>query len=178
VREAVFSALQHRLAGDWSDTAVLDCFAGSGAMALEAVSRGAPAALLVERDRRAAAVARRNVDIVASGVAGDAQGTMQAVPQVRVATLDAWRLGERPVVAPWLPAVGLLVLDPPYADSDAQLAGLLARLAAGHWLGPGAVAVVERSARSAFAWPAGWAPDTQRRYGDTQIFLGFLAKSG
>lgn len=174
VREAVFSALDHRLAADWADTSVLDCFAGSGAMALEAVSRGACAALLIERDKRAAAVARRNAEVVLQATEGAHEG---ARPQVRVATVDAWRLPDRDVIAPWLPPVGLVVLDPPYGDADDRVSDLLRRLGAGRWLASKAVAVVERSSRSSFGWPEGWVPDTRRRYGDTLICLGFSVKS-
>ncbi len=173
VREAVFSALDHRLVTGWDGTSVLDCFAGSGAMALEAVSRGAPAALLVERDKRAASVARRNADAVIQGI----RGAALPKPRVQVAVLDAWRIGVRAAVAAWLPPAGLVILDPPYDDADDRIADLLERLVAGDWLAPGAVAVVERSARSAFAWPDGWRPDVRRRYGDTLICIGFLAES-
>lgn len=149
VREAVFSALvaaRGGLAGD----AVLDLFAGSGALGLEALSRGAGSAVLVESDRRAAAVARANAAAL-------------GLPARVVAGTVARHLAGPP--AP----VDVVFADPPYELADAALAGVLAALAGG-WLRDGADVVVERSSRSpAPAWPAGLEPGRVRTYGDTAV---------
>lgn len=165
-REALFSALGHTL--DWSQAAVLDAFAGSGALGLEAASRGAPQVLLVERDRRAAAVLRSNAEVVAPDSAA----------QVRVMVADTWRLGERAAAAGWLAPCGLVLLDPPYREPGAKVAALLDRLVAGGWCAADAVAVVERAARDdAFAWPAGWRGIADRRYGESRFFTARLVRS-
>lgn len=165
VREAVFSALEHRLPGPWTDTAVLDAFAGSGALGLEAWSRGARSVLLVERDARAARVASDNVAELGAR-------------NVHVLRTDAWKLPPRTEVRQAQDPCDLVFLDPPYADSVAQLHGLLAQLVEGQWLREGALAVVERSARERqWEWPTSWDPLADRRYSDTRIHLGALVAS-
>lgn len=150
VREALFSALEHEpgLAG----TAVLDVCAGSGALGLEALSRGAVEAVFVESDRRAAGVLRRNVGAVGLGgrvVAGKA-GTVLAGPAPR--------------------AFDVVLVDPPYAVADSEIAGWLAGAAGNGWLGADAEIVVERARSSGdFDWPAGFDPGRARRYGDTVL---------
>lgn len=165
-REALFSALGHTL--DWMDTSVLDAFAGSGALGLEAASRGAPQVLLVERDRRAAAVLRANAEMVAAGSDSD----------VRTLVADTWRLGARASTASWLAPCGLVLLDPPYREPAVKLAALLGRLVAGGWCAADAVAVIERSARDdTFEWPAGWRVLADRRYGESRILTARLVLS-
>ena len=154
VREAVFSALEARM--DLEGARVLDLYAGSGALGLEALSRGGAHALFVESDARAAAVVRRN----AAGL---------GLPGVDVRTATVGSVLAGPPEAPY----DLVLLDPPYELADADLAGVLATLADGGWLAPGALMVVERSARSAGpSWPAGVSPFTERRYGDTCVHYG------
>jgi len=155
VREAVFSALAARI--DLDGARVLDLYAGSGALGLEALSRGAVHARFVESDRRAAAVLRRNVaDLALPG----AEVSVAAVETVLEGCPDA--------------PYDLVLLDPPYALDDEELARVLAALPGGGWLAPGAVLVVERSARSAAPrWPCGVAALTARRYGDTCMHYGF-----
>ncbi len=150
VREALFSSLEASFGG-LDGLAVVDLYAGSGALGLEAASRGARVVTLVEHDRRAADVIRRNVRDL--GV--DAQ--------VRATTVDAW-------LASTTDVVDLAFLDPPYAlDHDrleAQLVALLPRLA------PDALVVVERSSRTPFAWPDGYAALRDKRYGETHVWQG------
>jgi len=154
VREAVFSALEARI--DLDGARVLDLYAGSGALGLEALSRGAAHARFVEFDRRAAAVLRRNIaDLALPGA------------EITVAPVETV-LAERPQ----LPS-DVTLLDPPYALDDAALARVLATLVDGGWLAPGALLVVERSARSAVpTWPAGVVAIAERRYGDTRVHYG------
>jgi 16S rRNA (guanine966-N2)-methyltransferase len=151
VREALFSALAASpgLAG----AAVLDLCAGSGALGLEALSRGAGHALFVESDRRAAGVLRRNV--VDLGLPG-------AV--VRVAAAAAVLSG------PADRAYDLVLVDPPYTVPDPEVAGWLAAAHVHGWLADDAVVVVER-ARSGvpFPWPSPLRAVRERRYGDTVL---------
>lgn len=153
VREALFSALEAR--GVVRGARVLDLYAGSGALGLEAASRGAASVVLVESDRRAADVAARNARDL--GLGG-----------VRVARQS---VGSFLSVAPETPC-DLALLDPPYGLSEDALAADLARLAA-HWLSEGAVVVVERSTRSPEpGWPEGLVPrGAPRRYGETTLWL-------
>ncbi len=156
VREALFSRLEHLGALDGAH--VLDLYAGSGALGLEAASRGAATVTLVETDRRAAGVARGNVAVVAHpGVVV----REESVERVLLA-------GPRPGGA----LVDLAFLDPPYDLSEDALADVLALLPAHGWLAADALVVVERSARTPEPrWPAGLGPAQERRYGETRVWF-------
>jgi 16S rRNA (guanine966-N2)-methyltransferase len=152
VREALFSSLAPLLPG----AAVLDAFAGSGALGLEARSRGAARVTLVEQDRRALVALRHNVDAVGLGattvVAGDVR-RLAATGQIAGAPFD------------------LALLDPPYALAEDALAVLLADLVP--LLADGAIVIVERSAAGpAPRWPAALRPVSERRYGSTRLHRG------
>ncbi len=152
VREALFARLDHLDA--IASARVLDLFAGSGALGLEAVSRGAGSAVLVDSDRAAAAACRRNV----------ADLGLDSSVSVAARTAAAY-LGAEP------DEFDLVLLDPPYDLAEPALAGLLARLAEG-WLAERALVVVERSRRSAEPnWPAGLLRLDERRYGETTVWL-------
>ena len=153
VREALFSGLESREA--LSGAHVLDLYAGSGALGLEAASRGAASVLLVESDRRAAAVAREN-----------AASLGLASVSVRLGTAERLLEG-----APTR-AMDLVLADPPYDIGEDALAHVLALLGSGGWLAPGALLVVERSSRSPEpAWPAGLTSEGPRRYGETTLWF-------
>ncbi|ORX14879.1 16S rRNA (guanine(966)-N(2))-methyltransferase RsmD [Mycolicibacterium wolinskyi] len=153
VREAVFNALTARV--DFTGLAVLDLYAGSGALGLEALSRGAASALFVEADQRAAAVIAKN--IAALGVTG------ATVRRGTVASLLAAGT-DRPV--------DLVLADPPYDVEAAAVDAMVTALADGGWVGEGAVVMVERRATSdPVAWPDGWTALSARRYGDTRVEL-------
>ncbi|QAY71561.1 16S rRNA (guanine(966)-N(2))-methyltransferase RsmD [Xylanimonas protaetiae] len=155
-REAIFSRLAHYEVLDGAR--VLDLYAGSGALGLEAASRGAVAVTLVDSARGAVDVARRNVASLGLGAT------------VRVVGDDAARFAAGLAAAPGEP-LDLVFLDPPYDLSEASLAGVLAALAAPGVLSPDAVVVVERSTRSAEpAWPAGLALLARKDYGETAVY--------
>jgi len=153
VREALFSALAHDPGIDGA--AVLDLGAGSGALGLEALSRGAAHVLFVEPDPRAAAVLRRN--LAAVGLPGG---------QVRVAPAAAVLSGRGPR------GYDVLLVDPPYAIPDAEVADWLSTAAAHGWLAPDATVVVERSSRDGpFPWPEPLRRVRERRYGETTLHV-------
>lgn len=157
VRESLFNVLQARM--DLDGIAVLDLYAGSGALGLEALSRGASSALLVESDRRAAAVIESN--IAALGARG---AVLRRSPVDKVVQSRATR------------SVDLVFADPPYEVNAAAVEGVLAALIAQGWVCPGAIAVIERPAAGpALTWPAGWEADDERRYGDTRLEFGVIA---
>ena len=148
MREGLFSAL----GGDLSGRSFLDLFAGSGAVGLEAASRGAMPVVLVERDPAALRALRSNVDTL----------DLPSV-EVRAQPVGSFLAGEPS-------AYDVVFLDPPYADSVDEV---LARLVDGGWLAADAVVVVERSARGeALRWPAGIEGDRSRRYGEGILWYG------
>lgn len=160
VRAALFNTVGSILgAGDGGGSAglrVLDLYAGSGALGLEALSRGATSALLVESDSTAAGVARANAR--ALGLAG--------------ATVCAGAVERIVASARWCRPVDLVLADPPYELPAAHLAGILARLAEG-WLVPDALIVIERSGRDEpWAWPDPIEAVQHRSYGDTALWYG------
>jgi 16S rRNA (guanine966-N2)-methyltransferase len=155
VREALFSAVEARLGG-LQGVRVLDLYAGSGAVGLEAWSRGAAAVTLVEQHREALAAIRANAGALAPS---DPRVTVVAAP-VR-----------RHLSVPPDPArrFGVAFLDPPYDLPDTTVVGDLEALAAG-WLTGGALVVVERSARGgSFKWPTGYDGERDRGYGETVL---------
>jgi 16S rRNA (guanine966-N2)-methyltransferase len=153
-REALFATLDTLV--ELAGARVLDLYAGSGALGLEAVSRGAAAAVLVDADARAVATARGNA--AALGLADRVTVRRDRVERF----LDG---------APG--PVDLVLADPPYALADDELDAMLARLAGGGWLAPGAVVVVERSSRGRGPrWPGVMQPVKQRRYGEGTLWYG------
>ncbi|MFD1826432.1 MULTISPECIES: 16S rRNA (guanine(966)-N(2))-methyltransferase RsmD [Mumia] len=156
VREAMFSALETRLGG-LDGVRVLDLYAGSGALGLEAVSRGAAHATLVEADRRTANVIRRNVREL---------GVDASVDVVAEKVRSFLRT---PAREPY----DLIVLDPPYDVPNDEVSAVLTALATPEWLARDGLLVVERSTRDgAFAWPEAVEPFQDRRYGETTLWYG------
>ena len=150
VRESLFNLLQHSAGDPVPGARVLDLFAGTGALGLEALSRGAVQATFVDDGTAARALLRRNIE------------KMRAMGVTRVWRRDATRLGENHGAG-----FGLLFLDPPYGRGLGERA--LASAVAGGWLAPGAVVVWEENA--AQGAPPGFAPLDSRRYGDTWLTL-------
>jgi 16S rRNA (guanine966-N2)-methyltransferase len=168
VREAVFSTVAARM--ELAGAAVLDLYAGSGALGIEALSRGAERAVFVESDRRAAAVLRRNLTELGLAPGGATPGGGRTA--VRACTVAAFLAAPTPEAFDAAPeAFDLVLLDPPYAVGDRTVHEVLVALAA-RWLASGALLVVERAAGSSIAWPSGVAPLTLRRYGDTEVHYG------
>ncbi|HSX67758.1 16S rRNA (guanine(966)-N(2))-methyltransferase RsmD [Nocardioides sp.] len=157
VREALFSAIES-WCGSLEGLRFLDLYAGSGAVGLEAMSRGAGVATFVEQDRRTASLIARNakvlgfhVDVVAHHVGAVLAG---------------------PPRAPY----DVVFLDPPYPLPDAEVDANLASLVAQGWLAADALVVVERpSKRSTTTWPPGIEAIRERKYGETLLRYGHAA---
>lgn len=156
VREALFSALESMT--DLSGARFADLYAGSGAVGLEALSRGADHVLLVESDARVARVVRENLRALAVGPA--ARLVTGKVAQVLAAGPDG-------------PPYDVVFADPPYSVPDADVTAMLAVLTGGGWLAADAVVVVERSSRSPeLEWVPGLTAERSRRYGETTLWYG------
>jgi len=155
VREAVFSALVAR--GAVADAAVLDLYAGTGALGIEAVSRGAARAVFVERDAAALAAITQNVEQL--GLGGRA----------RIVRLDVARFlaGPLPAEAPF----DLVLADPPYDTSDADVGALIQALTAPGWLTDDALVTVERPTRAGSDLPDRFRARWERTFGDTLVFF-------
>lgn len=159
VRESLFGALE--AADAVRGAAVLDLYAGSGALGLEAVSRGAVSADLVEKSQKAAGIAQRNAGRVAKAIG------REAAVRVHRISADAFLRSAR---GPF----DLVFLDPPYDVGEAELASTLALLVPA--LAPGASVVVERASRSPEpAFPEGLVGTRSKRYGDTALWWATTA---
>ena len=154
VREAVFSSVTH-LVGSYEEMNVLDIFAGSGAFAFEALSRGAKCATCIESDGAACASIRNNSESL-------------AVKSFTVVHGDAMTI----LAGPASQQFDLVFIDPPYAVSDEDVATLLTQLAKNLWLTDGALVVVERAKKSTLHWPNGFESLNNKTYGDTSIWYG------
>ena len=151
LRESVFNILIHAYDDPITDARVLDLFAGTGALGIEAVSRGATFTLFVDNGAEARALLRNNVE--ALGLGG----------VTKVYRRDATDLGPAHPVEPF----ALVFLDPPYGRGLAEKA--LASLRDGGWLSKDALLVVEESKAATFAAPDGFAELERRAYDDTEF---------
>ncbi|MFV0295700.1 MAG: 16S rRNA (guanine(966)-N(2))-methyltransferase RsmD [Hyphomicrobiaceae bacterium] len=152
VREAMFNILTHGIDGFGLEGArVLDLFAGTGALGLEAISRGAQSCLFVDDGIEPRSLIRRNIETF--GLAG----------QTRIYRRDATRLGSA------LPReqFDLVFADPPYGKGLGELA--LHSAAQGGWLVAGGLAVLEENARQTITWPDGFSVLFERTWGDTSV---------
>ncbi len=153
LREALFNILVHRYEDPVSSARVLDLFAGTGALGLEALSRGAHFALFIDNAAEARALLRENV--AALGLGGVS----------RIFRRDATNLGAAQTLAPF----SLIFLDPPYGRGLAEKA--LASALAGGWIAPGALVVVEEAAKAYFAAPDRFDVVERREFDDTEISI-------
>src|SRR5690242_12506629 len=145
---------------DFAGASVLDLYAGSGALGLEALSRGATSAVFVESNQRAAAVIAKNIASL---------GVPAEVRRGPVAAVLAGGAGR---------SVDLVFADPPYEVPAAEIEAMLTALVDGGWVREASVVVVERGTSGPeLAWPAGWDVWPARRYGDTRIELASHAST-
>ena len=153
-REGLFATIVS-MVGSLSGARVLDLYAGSGAVGLEALSRGAEHVLLMESGARAARVIRANIEAI--GLPG-AEVVTDRVERVLARRPDHGRYD-------------VVFADPPYALADGEVSALLQALSDHGWLAPGALVIIERATRSGpFSWPAGFEPDRARRYGEATFW--------
>ncbi len=154
LRESLFNILAHGFDDPVTGARVLDLFAGTGAMGIEAISRGAEFVLFVDQGAEARALLRENV--AALGLGGVS----------RIFRRDATKLGEAHPVPPF----SLAFLDPPYGQGLAAAA--LASARAGGWFTPDALVVVEEAVKAQFVAPEGFTEVDRRRYDDSEfVFL-------
>lgn len=157
-REGLFSTLE-ALHGSLDGARMLDLYAGSGAVGLEALSRGAVEVVFVESDRRAADVLLENLERV--GLPGG---------QVVVGRVETVLAGPAQVQA------DIVFADPPYLVERDELARVLGGLGSGGWLAPEALVAVERASRDgSFEWPAGYLALRSKRYGEATVWYGRAA---
>lgn len=158
VRESLFNILAHGVEGLSLDGArVIDLFAGTGALGLEAISRGAAFCLFVDNEAEARGLIRTNVE------------TFGLTGVTRIFRRDATDLGPAGTVAPF----DVAFLDPPYGHGLGEKA--LTALAEGNWLNPRAIIVLEERAGTSIALPAGFTEIDKRTYGDTQVLMARFA---
>jgi 16S rRNA (guanine966-N2)-methyltransferase len=159
-REGLFATISS-IAGPLDGARVLDLYAGSGAVGLEALSRGAGHVLLVEQGARAVRAIKENIASI--GLPG--------------AVLVTDRVERMLARGPGGDRYDVVFADPPYALADAAVERVLALLAEAGWLAPAALVVVERATRSGpVGWPAGFAPDRERRYGEATFWYALAAE--
>ena len=162
-REALFSALEAQL-GSFAGRRVADLYAGTGAVGLEALSRGAAAVLLVESDPAAVRVLRANVETV--GLPG------AEVRAGRVERVVAGAPGPTGAAA-----YDVVFLDPPYELADGDLQAVLLDALSHGWVATGGVVVVERATRGGWVWPEGFDGLRSRTYGEATLWYGRAALS-
>jgi 16S rRNA (guanine966-N2)-methyltransferase len=153
LRESLFNVLVHAYGDPITDARVLDLFAGTGALGLEALSRGAAFALFIDEGAEARALLRENVATLGLGGA------------TRIFRRDATKLGAAHPIEPF----SVAFLDPPYGRGLAEQA--LASARAGGWLAPGALAVVEEAAKPGFTAPEGFDELERRNYDDSALIV-------
>jgi len=178
-REGLFSTIMSML-GSLAGARVLDLYAGSGAVGLEALSRGADHVLLVEQGSRATRVIRENIEAIGL------PGAVLAADRVeRVLARGPAPAGGQDSPAPAgdqdRPEGGrydVVFADPPYALADTAVSQVLSLLADQGWLAPSALVIVERATRSGpVSWPDGFVPDRTRRYGEATFWYGLGPKT-
>ena len=164
-REGLFATITS-ITGSLAGARVLDLYAGSGAVGLEALSRGAGHVLLVESGARAARVIRENIGAI--GLPG-AEVITDRVERVLARGPARSRTGDR---------YHIVFADPPYATSEAEVTRMLSALAENGWLAPGALVIVERATRSgSLNWPDGFVPARARRYGEATFWYGHVPRT-
>ena len=171
--------------GSLDGARVLDLYAGSGAVGLEALSRGAEHVLLVEHGARAARVIRENIEAIGlpgAVLAADRVERVLARGPAPAGAQDAPAGAQDATAGAQDDTEGgrydVVFADPPYALADAAVSQVLSLLAGQGWLAPGALVIVERATRSGpVSWPDGFVPDRARRYGEATFWYGLASAS-
>jgi 16S rRNA (guanine966-N2)-methyltransferase len=162
-REGIFSALESEI-GTCEGITFLDLFGGTGAVGLEALSRGASEVVAVEKNKKAAGVCRENYELVKSSVSGKFSTLQMSVDSYL--DLEQSKLLNSDVV----------YLDPPYEVANEVIEKILSKILERGILHPDAVVIVERSSRVApFSWPTGLLASKERKYGEGAVYFGLLS---
>ena len=162
-REGSFSSLMSEF-GDFLGLSFLDLFAGSGAIGLEALSRGAVLVHAVERDESACKTIRANTELI-----GKTVGEFHLYP------MSAHKFLEMPATTSY----NIIYIDPPYDFSSKELDLLLIQLLAGGFIRADGLVAVERAAKAeTLKWPVGYQPLRERKYGQALIYYAILAQNG
>jgi 16S rRNA (guanine966-N2)-methyltransferase len=176
-REGLFSTIVSML-GSLAGARVLDLYAGSGAVGLEALSRGAGHVLLVEHGARATRVIRENIEAIGL------PGAVLAADRVELVLARGPARGDQDGPARWGQdspegsRYDVVFADPPYALADTAVSQVLSLLTGQGWLAPGALVIVERATRSGpLNWPDGFVPDRSRRYGEATFWYGLAPQA-
>jgi 16S rRNA (guanine966-N2)-methyltransferase len=156
VRQAIMNVLFSRLPDGFADEVVLDLFAGSGALGIEALSRGARTAVFVENDREALVALRDNAALLRLGTSA----VIRAADALRI---EPSALGAGPF--------GLVLADPPYRIDPGAVTGTFARLGAAGALRPECVVVYEHDSKATVTWPEGFSDVDRRTYGSTGVSI-------
>jgi len=157
LRESIFNILAHAYDDPITDARVLDLFAGTGALGLEAMSHGAKFALFIDEDAEARGLIRANIEM------------LSLTGMTKIFRRDASKMGELGALAPF----DLVFCDPPYGKGYAEKSLTSARQ--GKWLSPSAFLVIEEAVKSAFKTPEGFEELERREYGDSEIVILRLA---
>lgn len=164
-REGLFSSLLSEF-GDFTALHVLDLFAGSGAIGLEALSRGAGLVHAVEKNDGACKTISKNADLVQKA---------KTPGEFHLYSMSVMRFLETPALSRY----DIVYLDPPYDFSDVELYKSLVQLRSGDFLKQDAIIAVERASKSgAMKWPSGYESIRERNYGQAVIYYGSLAQNG
>lgn len=164
-REGLFSSLLSEF-GDFAALNVLDLFAGSGAIGLEALSRGAGLVHAVEKNDGACKTISKNAELVAKA---------KTPGEFHLYAMSSQRFLETPATAKY----DIVYVDPPYDFSDVELYKCLVQLRAGNFLKDDAVIAIERASKTgSMKWPSGYEPIRERNYGQAVIYYGKLALNG
>lgn len=158
-REGIFSALESEI-GTCEGISFLDLFGGTGAVGLEALSRGAYEVVVVEKDVKAATVCRENFELIKGGAAG-------SFTVLRMSADGYLDLEEKKKTR-----FDVVYLDPPYEFANAVIEKHLTKLSSHDLLNSDAVVIVERSSRTEpFSWPDGFIPLKERKYGEGAVYF-------
>jgi 16S rRNA (guanine966-N2)-methyltransferase len=180
-REGLFATLSS-IVGPLTGARVLDLYAGSGAVGLEALSRGAEHVLMVEHGARAARVIRQNIEAIglpgAAVVADRVERVLARGPEQHGPGHHGPGHHGPGHHGPGEHGYDVVFADPPYAMPEAEVTRMLSALAENGWLAPGALVIVERATRSgAPGWPDGFVPDRARRYGEATFWYGHVPRT-
>jgi 16S rRNA (guanine966-N2)-methyltransferase len=187
-REGLFATVSS-IVGSLAGARVLDLYAGSGAVGLEALSRGAEHVLLVEHGGRAARVIRQNIEAIglpgAAVIADRVERVLARGPAPAGGQDCTAPAGSQDCTAPAgsqdctaESQYDVVFADPPYALAGAAVTQVLSLLAERGWLAPGALVIVERATRSGpVSWPDGFVPDRARRYGEATFWYGLVPET-